>query len=109
MNDALLAFIQQRSVIDAVRQVVREKLSTPRSQLCQTQARAVAASSAVKPFRADSFRPTPSGCLSCQTCVPEQRDARFGPFAVTQMQIHSWLEFAGRFGWLLLAQLQYHY
>ena len=27
MNDALLAFIQQRSVIEAVRQVVREELS----------------------------------------------------------------------------------
>ena len=43
MNDALLAFIQQRSVIDAVRQVVREELSTPRSKPRQTRARAVAA------------------------------------------------------------------
>ena len=29
MNDALVAFIQQRSVIDAVRQVVREELAAP--------------------------------------------------------------------------------
>ena len=29
MNDALVAFIQQRSVIDAVRQVVREELAGP--------------------------------------------------------------------------------
>lgn len=28
INDALLAYIQQRSVLDAVRQVVREELST---------------------------------------------------------------------------------
>ena len=32
MNDALLAYIQQRSVIDAVRLVVREELAVPRSQ-----------------------------------------------------------------------------
>jgi uncharacterized protein (DUF4415 family) len=31
MNDALVAFIQQRTVIDAVRQVVREELATPRA------------------------------------------------------------------------------
>ena len=31
INDALVAFIQQGSVIDAVRQVVREELSAPRS------------------------------------------------------------------------------
>ena len=43
MNDALLGFIQQRSVIDAVRQVVREELSTPRPKPRQTRARAVAA------------------------------------------------------------------
>ena len=43
MNDALLAFIQQRSVIDAVRQVVREELSTPKAKPRQTRARAVAA------------------------------------------------------------------
>ena len=43
MNDALLGFIQQRSVIDAVRQVVREELSTPRAKPRQTRARAVAA------------------------------------------------------------------
>lgn len=29
MNDALLAFIQQRSVIDVVRQVVREEMAAP--------------------------------------------------------------------------------
>ena len=32
INDALLAFIQQRSVIDAVRQVVREELASPRAK-----------------------------------------------------------------------------
>ncbi|MCI4430873.1 MAG: BrnA antitoxin family protein [Burkholderiales bacterium] len=32
MNDALLACIQQRSVIEAVRLVVREELSTPRDR-----------------------------------------------------------------------------
>jgi uncharacterized protein (DUF4415 family) len=43
MNDALLAFIQQRSVIDAVRQVVREELSTPRAKPRQTRSKEVAA------------------------------------------------------------------
>ena len=43
MNDALLAFIQQRSVIDAVRQVVREELSEPRGKPRPARARAVAA------------------------------------------------------------------
>lgn len=43
MNDALVAFIQQRSVIDAVRQVVREELSTPRTKPRQVRARTVAA------------------------------------------------------------------
>ena len=43
INDSLVAFIQQRSVIDAVRLVVREELSTPRSKPRQTRARAVAA------------------------------------------------------------------
>lgn len=32
MNDALVAFIQQRSMIDAVRQVVREELSSTTKQ-----------------------------------------------------------------------------
>ena len=32
INDTLLAFIQQRSVIDAVRQVVREELASPRAK-----------------------------------------------------------------------------
>ena len=42
MNDALLAFIQQHSVIDAVRQVVREELSTPRTRPRQVRSRTVA-------------------------------------------------------------------
>ncbi len=33
MNDALLAFIQQRSVVDALRLVVREELAAPRSKV----------------------------------------------------------------------------
>ena len=40
MNDALLAFIQQRSVIDAVRQVVREELLSPRAKPRQARVRA---------------------------------------------------------------------
>ena len=43
MNDALLAYMQQRSVIDAVRQVVREEPSTPRAKPRQARARAVSA------------------------------------------------------------------
>ena len=43
MNDALVAFIQQRAVIDAVRQVVREELSSPRAKPRRVRARAVAA------------------------------------------------------------------
>lgn len=43
MNDALVAFIQQRSVIEAVRQVVREELSGPRAKPRQARARTVAA------------------------------------------------------------------
>ena len=43
MNDALLAFIQQRSVIEAVRQVVREELSTPRARSRQARSGPVAA------------------------------------------------------------------
>jgi uncharacterized protein (DUF4415 family) len=43
MNDALLGFIQQRSVIDAVRQVVREELSAPRGKPRQARAKVVAA------------------------------------------------------------------
>ena len=43
MNDALLAFIQQRSVIDAVRMVVREEMSAPRAKARQARARSVAA------------------------------------------------------------------
>lgn len=43
MNDALLAYIQQRSVIDAVRQVVREELSSPRGKPRQARVRAVVA------------------------------------------------------------------
>jgi uncharacterized protein len=43
MNDALLAFIQQRSVIDAVRQVVREELSSPKAKPRQLRSRPVSA------------------------------------------------------------------
>ena len=43
MNDALLAFIQQRSVIDAVRQVVREELSSPKAKQRQVPSRTVVA------------------------------------------------------------------
>ncbi len=32
INDALVAYIQQRSMLDAVRQVVREELATPKSK-----------------------------------------------------------------------------
>ena len=42
-GDALLAFIQQRSVIDAVRQVVREELSSPRAKPRQSRVRAAVA------------------------------------------------------------------
>jgi uncharacterized protein (DUF4415 family) len=37
INDALVAFIQQRSMIDAVRQVIREELSTPQRNPRRTQ------------------------------------------------------------------------
>jgi uncharacterized protein (DUF4415 family) len=43
INDALVAYIQQRSVIEAVRQVVREELSGPKSKARAPRARAVAA------------------------------------------------------------------
>jgi uncharacterized protein len=43
LNDALVAFIQQRSVIDAVRQVVREEMSSPAIKPKQARSRAVAA------------------------------------------------------------------
>ena len=43
MNDALAAFIQQRSVIDAVRQVVREELAAPQPTARQPKPRAVSA------------------------------------------------------------------
>ena len=43
MNDALLGFIQQRSVIDAVRQVVREELSVPQGKSRPIRVKAVAA------------------------------------------------------------------
>ena len=42
MNDALVTFIQQHSVIEAVRRVVREELSAPRAKPRQARARAVA-------------------------------------------------------------------
>ena len=43
INDALSAYIQQRSVIDAVRQVVREELGSSRPRARAVRARAVAA------------------------------------------------------------------
>lgn len=42
INDALVAHIQQRSILDAVRQVVREELSTPKGKPRPARARAVA-------------------------------------------------------------------
>ena len=42
MNDALVTFIQQHSVIEAVRRVVREELSAPQAKPRQARARAVA-------------------------------------------------------------------
>ena len=44
MNDALLAFIQQRSVLDAVRQVVREELAPARAKARPARARQPTAS-----------------------------------------------------------------
>ena len=43
MNDALLAHIQQANVIDAVRQVVREELGSPRAKAKPAKTRALAA------------------------------------------------------------------
>lgn len=43
INDALLAYIQQRSVIDAVRQVVREELGVPHAKKRTSRGRAVEA------------------------------------------------------------------
>jgi uncharacterized protein (DUF4415 family) len=43
MNDALLAHIQQRNVIDAVRQVVREELGSPRAKAKPSKTRVLAA------------------------------------------------------------------
>jgi uncharacterized protein (DUF4415 family) len=43
MNDALLAFIAQQSVLDAVRQIVREELSAPVRKLRSARTRAAAA------------------------------------------------------------------
>ena len=43
MNDALLAFMQQRSVLDAVRLVVREEMSAPRAKPRQARSRSVSA------------------------------------------------------------------
>jgi uncharacterized protein (DUF4415 family) len=37
INDALVAFIQQRSMIDAVRQVIREELTAPQRNPRRTQ------------------------------------------------------------------------
>lgn len=41
MNDALLAFMQQRSVLDAVRLVVREEMSAPKAKPRQARSRSV--------------------------------------------------------------------
>lgn len=43
INDALVAFIQQCSVLDAVRQVVREELSAPRAKPPRARTRKAAA------------------------------------------------------------------
>ena len=43
VNDALVAFIGQRSVLDAVRQVVREELRAPKAGSRSTKRREVAA------------------------------------------------------------------
>ena len=43
INDALVAFIHQRSVIDAVRVVVREEMSAPGASSRQRRSRALAA------------------------------------------------------------------
>ena len=43
LNDALVAYIQQRSVIDAVRQVVREELTAPRVKPRSSRARVAVA------------------------------------------------------------------
>jgi uncharacterized protein (DUF4415 family) len=43
INDALVAYIQQRSVIEAVRQVVREELGLPRARARAAKQRAVEA------------------------------------------------------------------
>ena len=43
INDALVSYIHQRSVIDAVRQVVREELATPAVNPRQSRSRAVTA------------------------------------------------------------------
>ena len=43
MNDALLAYIQQRNVLDAVRQVVREELAPARAKSRPTRPRQVGA------------------------------------------------------------------
>ena len=42
INDALVTFIQQRSVIDPVRQVVREELATPRHPPRRARSRTIA-------------------------------------------------------------------
>jgi uncharacterized protein (DUF4415 family) len=48
LNDALVAYIQQRSMIDAVRRVVREELMAPRVKTRSSRARVVAASMPVR-------------------------------------------------------------
>jgi uncharacterized protein (DUF4415 family) len=43
INDALVAFIGQKAVLDAVRQVVREELRAPRAAVRQSRSKTVAA------------------------------------------------------------------
>ena len=43
INDALAAYIQQRSVLDAVRQVVREELAPPKGKLRPGRSRSAVA------------------------------------------------------------------
>lgn len=43
INDALVTYIGQSAVLDAVRQVVREELRAPRATVRQTRGKAVAA------------------------------------------------------------------
>jgi uncharacterized protein (DUF4415 family) len=63
INDALLAFIGQRSMLDAVRQVVREELHGPKAVTRQAKRREPVASSKVNPFTRDFPPVERSVCL----------------------------------------------